>query len=87
MRRPAELHFTLEFTAEWCKNFLDEVRGTGSHDKPKKLAFSSHDIAKECVMNVLAPTTPLTKSQQISPNRAKNGVYVLSKVKNGPKRP
>ena len=61
------------------------MRGTGSHDKPKKLAFSSHDIAKECVMNVLAPH-PLTKSQQISPNRAKISVYVLNKVNNGPKR-
>ena len=28
---------------------------TVSHDKPKKRTFASHDIAKECVMNVLAP--------------------------------
>ena len=34
-------------------------------------------------MNVLAPPTRLTESQQISPNRAKNGVCVLNKVKNG----
>ena len=32
------------------KNFPDE---TVSHDKPKKRAFASRDIAKECVMNVL----------------------------------
>ena len=38
-----------------CKNFPDEVRETVSHDKPKKRAFASHDIAKECVMNVLPP--------------------------------
>ena len=34
-----------------------------------------------------APPTPLTESQQISPNRVKNGVCVFSKVKNGPNRP
>ena len=38
------------------KNFLDEMRETVSHDKPKKHAFASHDIAKECVMNVLSQT-------------------------------
>ena len=38
-----------------CKNFPDEVRETVSHDKPKKRAFASHDIAKERVMNVLGP--------------------------------
>ena len=37
------------------KNFPDEVRETISHDKPKKRAFASHDIAKERVMNVLGP--------------------------------
>ena len=37
------------------KNFQDEARETVSHDKPKKRAFASHDIAKECVMNILAP--------------------------------
>ena len=31
--------------------------------------------------------TPLKENQQISPSRAKNGVCVLNKVKNGPKRP
>ena len=53
---------------------------TVSHNKPKKCAFASHDIAKEGVMNVLGPPspllTPLTESQQIC---------VLNKVKNGPK--
>ena len=40
------------------KNFPDEVRETVSHDKPKKRAFASHDIAKnEC------PCPPLTESQ------------------------
>ena len=38
-------------------------------------------------MNVLAPHPTLRESQQISPNRAKTGVSVLDKVKNGPKRP
>ena len=61
------------------QNFPDEVRQTVSHDKPKKRAFASHDIAKERVMNVLGPTPP-TESQQISPNRAKNGVGVLNKT-------
>ena len=45
-------------------------------------AFASHGIAKEGVMNVLGPPspllTPLTESQQIC---------VLNKVKNGPKMP
>ena len=66
------------------------MRETVSHDKPKKRAFASHDIAKECVMNVLGPPTPptpLMESQQILLNRAKNGVCVLNKIKNGPKRP
>ena len=67
------------------KNFPDKVRKTAYHDKPKKRAFASHDIVKECVVNVLEP--PLTESQQISPNRAKNSVCVLNKVKNGPKTP
>ena len=60
------------------------MRKTVSHDKPKKRAFASHDIAKERVMNVLGPTppTPPTESQQISPNRAKNGVCVLIIWKN-----
>ena len=41
------------------KNFPNEVRETVFHDKPEKPTFSSHDIAKECVMNVLgAPHTP-----------------------------
>ena len=40
------------------KNFPDEVQQTVSHDKPKKRAFVSRDIAKECVMNVLAPPPP-----------------------------
>ena len=40
------------------KNFPDEVRETVSHDKPKKRAFASPDIAKECVMIVLAPNPP-----------------------------
>ena len=31
------------------KNFPDEVHETVSHDKPKKRAFASHDIAKECI--------------------------------------
>ena len=56
------------------------MRETISHDKPKKCAFASHDIAKERLMNVLGSTPP-TESQQISPNRAKNGVCVLNKVK------
>ena len=69
-------------------NFPDKVRKTVSHDKSKKRAFASHDIAKQRVMNVLGPTPPTpTESQQISPNRAKNGVCVLNKVKNRPKRP
>ena len=55
---------------------------TVSHNKPKKCAFASHNIAKEGVMNVLGPPspllTPLTESQQIC---------VLNKVKNGPKMP
>ena len=58
------------------------MRETVSHDKPKKRAFASHDIAKERVMNVLGPTPPPTESQQISPNRAKNGVCVLIIWKN-----
>ena len=40
------------------KNFLDEVRETVSHNTPKKQAFASHNIAKECVMNVLGPPLP-----------------------------
>ena len=56
------------------------MRETVSHDKPKKRAFASHDIAEECVMNVLAPPTPLRESQQIPPNRVTNGVYVLDKT-------
>ena len=53
------------------------MRETVSHHKPKKLPF-----AKECVMNVLAPPspTPLTESQQISSNRAKNDVCVLIRL-------
>ena len=31
----------------------NHLRETVSHDKPKKHAFASHDIAKECVINVL----------------------------------
>ena len=31
------------------------MRESVSHDKPKKRAFASHDIAQECVMNVLPP--------------------------------
>ena len=54
------------------------MRETASHDKPKKGAFASHDIAKECVKNVLDPPTPLMESQQISPHRAKNDVCVLN---------
>ena len=38
-------------------------------------------------MSLGQPPPPSTESQQISPNRAKNGVCVLNKVKNGPKRP
>ena len=42
-----------------CKNFPYEVRETVSHDKPKKRAYASRDIAKECVMNVLlSPPSP-----------------------------
>ena len=52
------------------------MRETVSHDKPKKRAFASHDIAKECVMNVFGPPTPLMESLQISPNSAKNGVCI-----------
>ena len=58
---------------------------TISHDKPKKRAFASHDIAKECLMKVLATPLHLRESQQISPNRAKNGVCVLNKDQKGHK--
>ena len=34
-----------------------------------------------------ATPRPPTESQQILPNRAKNGVCVLNEFKNGPKRP
>ena len=51
------------------------MRETVSHDKPKKRAFASHDIAKECIMNA-PPPAPLKENQQISPNSAKNGVCV-----------
>ena len=57
------------------------MRETVSHDKPKKRAFASHDIAKERVMNVLGPPPPTPSNQQISPNRTKNGVSVLIKLK------
>ena len=40
------------------------MRETVSHDKPKKRAFASHDIAKERVMNVLGPTPPPTMGEQ-----------------------
>ena len=46
---------TFRVATFYAKKFPDEVRGTDSQGKPKKLAFSSHDIAKEFVMNVLAP--------------------------------
>ena len=35
------------------KKSPDEARETVSRDKPKKRMFASHDIAKECVFNVL----------------------------------
>ena len=34
-------------------NFPDEAREAVSCDKPKKRMFAYHDIAKECVFNVL----------------------------------
>ena len=34
----------------------------------------------------LGPPTPIAESQQILPYRAKNGVCVLNKVKDGPTR-
>ena len=51
------------------------MREAVSRDKPKKRAFA------------FQPYTPLTESQQISPNRAKNSFCLLNKVKNGLKRP
>ena len=41
-------------------NFPDKVRETVSHDKPKKRAFASHDIAKEYLINVLIAPPPPT---------------------------
>ena len=41
-------------------------------------------MRNECVW---PPTPPLTENQQMSPNRARNGVFVLNKARNGPKRP
>ena len=48
------------------KNFPDKVRETVSHNKPKKRAFASHDIAKERVMNVLGPTPTPAPQQKVS---------------------
>ena len=62
------------------ENFPDKVRESVSHNKPKKRAFASHDIALGHTHTHTAP--PLTESQQISPNRAKNGVCVLIIWKN-----
>ena len=54
------------------KNFPDEVRETVSHDKPKKRAFASHDIAKEHLMNVLGPP-PLLPLKGKSANFTQQG--------------
>ena len=35
------------------ENFPDKAGEIISHNKPKKRAFASHDIAKEYVINVL----------------------------------
>ena len=52
---------TFQVATFYHKNFPDGARETVSHNKHKKSAFASHDIAKECVMNILAlPPNPLT---------------------------
>ena len=54
------------------------MRKTVSHDKPKKRAFASHDIAKECVMNVLAPLPPTPVIWKIRTVLKLSGKYIGS---------
>ena len=49
---------TFRIATFYAQKLSDEVRETVSHDRPKKSAFASHDIAKEYAMKVLGPPTP-----------------------------
>ena len=51
--RGAKNQIFLDSNVFCATNFTDKARETVSRDKPRKRVFASHDIAKECVFNVL----------------------------------